>query len=206
MVQTSSPQADIKAELAGPSPDGKAVAELFDSLAIGDAIAAARTLSGTRTQRALWNAAETQTPIATEDLIAPDYAPMKPVVFHGKNSLPAFSEFRKICCRPDSGSAAGTLWGFNDTTIEPLIGPGYYVVHDTTGNELGGTAFDYRELPTDRIADWPVIRPNTYRLSRFVYNGTVDYMRRVARDVFIGTATRNDKELGSYFILVREMT
>ena len=50
-----------------------------------------------------------------------------------------------------------------------------------------------------------MIRPNTYRLSRFVYNGTVDYMRRVARDVFIGTATRDGHELGSYFVLVREL-
>ena len=114
-------------------------------------------------------------------------------------------EFRKICCRPQAGDSTGQLWGYNDTTIASLIGPGYYVVHDTPGSQLGGSAFDYRELPANRVAGWPVIRPNTYRLSRFVYNGTVDYMRRVAANVFIGTATRNDRELGSYFILVREL-
>ena len=32
----------------------------------------------------------------------------------------------------------------------------------------------------------------------------VDYMRRVARDVFIGTAHRGGKETGNYFVLCRE--
>jgi hypothetical protein len=205
MATNSSPQADLKALLQAPEPDGSAVAEVFDGLALGDCVLAARTLSGTRTQRQLWKAAASQEPIDVDDLIPHDYDPMKPVVFHGKNSLPAFIEFRKICCRAPGDRARGELWGYNDTTIEPLIGPGYYVVHDTKGSELGGAAFDYTELPTDRADGWPVIRPNTYRLSRFVYNGTVDYMRRVARDVFIGTATRKDRELGNYFILVREL-
>jgi hypothetical protein len=30
-------------------------------------------------------------------------------------------------------------------------------------------------------------------------------MRRLAANVFIGCATRNGRELGSYFILVREL-
>jgi hypothetical protein len=205
MAANSSPQADIKALLAAPEPDGGAVAEVFDSLAIGDSVLAARTLSGTRNQRQLWKAAASQARIDVDDLIPRDYDPMKPVVFHGKNSLPAFSEFRKICCRAPGDIAPGKLWGYNDTTIEPLIGPGYYVVHDTSGSEFGGAAFDYTELPSDRVDGWPAIRPNTYRLSRFVYNGTVDYMRRVARDVFIGMATRKERSLGSYFILVREL-
>lgn len=205
MAANSSPQADIKALLAAAEPDGHAVAEVFDSLATGDCILAARTLSGTRAQRQLWEAAAIHTAINVDDLIAPEYGPMKPVVFHGKNSLPAFSEFRKICCRAPNDRAPGKLWGYNDTSIAPLIGPGYYAVHDTSGSEFGGAAFDYTQLPSGRAPGWPEIRPNTYRLSRFVYNGTVDYMRRVARDVFIGTATRKNRELGSYFILVREL-
>jgi len=32
----------------------------------------------------------------------------------------------------------------------------------------------------------------------------VDYMRRVARDVFIGSAHRGGKETGNYFVLCRE--
>ena len=205
MVTTSSPGNDIKTLLAESEPDGAKIADLFDGLASGDRVLAARTLSGVAAQRALWQAAAAQAPISVDDLVPPDHEAMKPVVFHGKNSLPAFSEFQKICCRPASDRDPGRLWGYNSTTVQPFIGPGYYVVHDTSGSELGGTAFDYTELPADRAEGWPVIRPNTYRLSRFVYNGTVDYMRRVARDVFIGIATRDGKELGSYFILVREL-
>ncbi len=32
----------------------------------------------------------------------------------------------------------------------------------------------------------------------------VDYMRRVARDVFIGSAHRGGKETGNYFVLCRD--
>jgi hypothetical protein len=33
----------------------------------------------------------------------------------------------------------------------------------------------------------------------------LDYMRRVASDVFIGSAVRNGREMNSYFIVVREL-
>lgn len=205
MVTTSSPEAELREQLAAAAPDAGAIARVFDRLTVGDCVLATRTLSGTKAQRALWNASAANDPIRIGDLVPASHEPMKPVVFHGKNSLPAFSEFRKICCRPPADGPTDELWGYNATTIESLIGPGYYVVHDTAGSKLGGAAFDYRQVPKDRAQGWPVIRPNTYRLSRFVYNGTVDYMRRVAANVFIGTATRNEKELGSYFILVREL-
>ena len=59
-------------------------------------------------------------------------------------------------------------------------------------------------IPAAHPPGWPEIRPNSRGLSRFIYNNMVDYMRRVAKDVFIGTATRNGSEMGSYFMLVRE--
>jgi len=40
------------------------------------------------------------------------------------------------------------------TPMQPFIGPGYYVVHDTSDSELGGAAFDYTELPADRAEGW----------------------------------------------------
>ena len=40
-------------------------------------------------------------------------------------------------------------------------------------------------------------------MQRFVYRDMVDYMRRVAKDVFIGRAHRDGKELGNYFVLSR---
>ena len=204
MTRASSPETDLIELLSRPNPKSAAIAAILDDLSIGDRILAVRSLSGRRLQRTLWNAVADAPRVITSDFVPGSYAPMKPVVFHGKNSLPVFSEFRKICCRPSSG-VADLLWGYNDTTLIPLIGPGYYVVHDTPDSPLGGCAFDYTQLPHDRASGWPEIRPNDRRLSRFVYNGTIDYMRRVADEVFIGSATRSGRELGSYFVLAREL-
>jgi hypothetical protein len=181
------------------------VAACLDRLPTREKIAALESLGGVRCQRRLWEAAATNPPIRTADLVGHGHAPMTPVVFHGRNSLPAFSDFRKICCRPPASTAEDVLWGYNDTSIRRVIGPGYYVVHDTPGHAFGGCAFDYTALPPDRPPQWPEIRGNDVGLSRFIYNGTVDYMRRVAKDVFIGSATRKGRELGSYFVLVREL-
>jgi hypothetical protein len=188
----------------GPAERARRVAAILDTYPLAERIAALGSLGGVRCQRRLWEAAATNPPVTTDDLVPKSSAPMRSVVFHGKNSLPAFSDFRKICCRPPAGTPANVLWGYNDTSIRPVIGPGYYVVHDTPGTSLGASAFDYTQLPSTHPADWPDIRGNEVGLSRFIYNKTVDYMRRVATDVFIGSATRGGKELGSYFVLVRE--
>jgi hypothetical protein len=189
----------------GPAERARRVSEILDAYPLAERIAALRSLGGVRVQRRLWEAAAVNPPVTTDDLVPRNAPPMRPVIFHGKNSLPAFSDFRKICCRPPAGNADNVLWGYNDTSIRPVIGPGYYVVHDTPGTPLGASAFDYTQLPASHPAGWPDIRGNEVGLSRFVYNKTVDYMRRVAKDVFIGSATRSGKEMGSYFLLVREM-
>ena len=188
-----------------PAARAQKVAAILDAFPLAERIAALRSLGGVRVQRKLWEAAAANPPVTTDDLVPKGTSPMRPVVFHGRNSLPAFSDFRKICCRPPAGTPGNVLWGYNDTSIRPVIGPGYYVVHDTPGTPLGASAFDYTQLPASHPAGWPDIRGNEVGLSRFIYNKTVDYMRRVAADVFIGSATRGGKELGSYFLLVREL-
>lgn len=188
-----------------PAARAQKVAAILDAFPLAERIATLRSLGGVRVQRKLWEAAAANPPVTTDDLVPKSTSPMRPVVFHGRNSLPAFSDFRKICCRPPAGTPGNVLWGYNDTSIRPVIGPGYYVVHDTPGTPLGASAFDYTQLPASHPAGWPDIRGNEVGLSRFIYNKTVDYMRRVATDVFIGSATRGGKELGSYFLLVREL-
>jgi len=187
------------------SPDAGAIAAYLDGIELRDAVTAARTLSGRKAQGALWQLVAGNPPISVGDLVPLDHEPMQPVVFHGKNSLPAFTEFQKICCLPPSGTDGAALWGYNETTIKSFIGPGYYVVHDTGDNPYGGVAFDYTRLPGDHPPGWPAIRANSVGLSRFIYNNTIDYMRRVAGNVFIGLATRGEKSLNSYFVLVREL-
>ena len=200
------PRARLRELIKRAEPDASVITELLDGLALPDRITAVRGLGGARLQRRLWEAVAGNPRIAIDELVPREHAPMRPVVFHGKNSLPAFTEFQKICCRPPGERGRDTLWGYNETRIRALIGPGYYVVHDTPGSALGGAAFDYRGVPEQPASGWPGIRDNESGVPRLVYGGMVDYMRRVARDVFIGSATRGGREMKSYFILVRELT
>ena len=187
-----------------PSVTSRGVASLLNRLSLAEAITAVRSLSGRRVQAVLWRLAAENPAVSVADLVPRDHPPMRPVVFHGKNSLPAFTHFEKICCRPPSSTHANVLWGYNETPIRRLIGPGYYVVQDMADNPFGGAAFDYRSLPATRPPGWPPIRANSVGLSRFIYNDTVDYVRRLGDDVFIGSATRKQRELGNFFILVRQ--
>jgi hypothetical protein len=181
------------------------IAELLRALPVPEKIATVRSLSGATIQAKLWKRMATQERLRVSDLIPPDYKPMKPVVFHGKNSLPAFSSFQKICCRPPAGKVFDELWGYNETPLKGIIGPGYFVVHETRDAPLGGIGFDYTRLPSEHPPGWPEIQSNSGPISRLVYGNMVDYMRRVSDHVFIGCATRHGREIGSYFIIVREI-
>ncbi len=191
--------------LSRPAPAGEEIAAAFDGLALPDRIAAARTLGGTKLQGALWNAVEANGPIAVSDMVPRDHDREREVIFHGKNSLPALTEFEKIRFRPRDEDAGDVLWGYNEGRVRKLVGPGYYVLHDTADAALGACAFDYTQIPPRTLDGWPEVRPNSAGVSRFVYNNMIDYMRRVADGVFIGQAVRGGKPMGSYFIVVREL-
>ncbi|MBI5504298.1 MAG: hypothetical protein HY899_05830 [Deltaproteobacteria bacterium] len=199
------PGESLKTLLAGAAPDPQQISALLDALALTDRIAAVRALAGTTLQGALWRATVSAPRVAVSDLVPADYPRLRPVIFHGKNSLPAFSEFQKICFRPEQPEAGDVAWGYNETRVRGVVGPGYYVLHDTPGAALGGAAFDYTQLPAAKLPAWPEIRSNHAGVSRFVYDNMLDYMRRVAADVFIGSAVRGGREMNSYFIVVREL-
>jgi hypothetical protein len=200
----SQPGATLKELVSRPSPDAAEIAAFLDALTLADRIAAVRSLSGTGLQGALWKATAAAPRITTDDMVPEDYPALRPVIFHGKNSLPAFTEFQKICFRPE-GTQEDVAWGYNETTIRQLIGPGYYVLHDTPDASLGGTAFDYTQLPPKGLPAWPEVKDNMSGITRFIYGNMLDYMRRVSSDVFIGSAVKGGKEMGSYFIVVREL-
>jgi hypothetical protein len=201
----SQPGATLKELVGRPSPDAAEISAFLDALTLADRIAAVRALQGTGLQGALWKATAGAPRIATADLVPLDYPVLRPVIFHGKNSLPAFTEFQKICFRPEGAGDASIAWGYNETTIRQIIGPGYYVLHDTPHASLGGTAFDYTQLPAKGLPAWPEVKDNMAGITRFIYGNMLDYMRRVSSDVFIGSAVRGGKEMGSYFIVVREL-
>jgi hypothetical protein len=82
-------------------------------------------------------------------------------------------------------------------------GPGYFVCKNGDGEHEGEIAIDYTHLPKSKPDSWPGIRGNEGGLAGLVYGGMVDYLRRVAQDVFIGSAHRGGKETGNYFVLSR---
>jgi hypothetical protein len=180
-------------------PDRAAIARFLDGLSHAERLEAITALSGPRLQGRLYRAVEGAPRVTLADLVPPDAPPLREVIYHGKNSLPAFTLFQKRFCRPPRG--ADELWGYNHQTLAWLTGPGYFVVHDDVAR---GAAIDYREVPPEHPAGWPEIKANDRGLSRFVYADMVDYMRRVAGEVFIGRAYRGGAETENYFVLCRE--
>jgi hypothetical protein len=180
-------------------PDREAIARFLDALTPAERRDAITALSGARLQGRLYRTVEGAPRVTLADLVPPEAQPLREVIYHGKNSLPAFTLFQKRFCRPPRG--ADELWGYNHQQLAWLTGPGYFVVHEDGAR---GAAIDYREVPPTHPSSWPEVKPNDRGFSRFVYRDMVDYMRRVSRDVFIGSAHRQGKELGNYFVLCRD--
>lgn len=181
--------------------DATHIASFLDGLAPAERVDAIGALAGAAIQRRLYGASAGAPRVTLGDLVSPTTPPLRQVIFHGKNSLPAFTRFEKRMCRPPGARGPDVLWGYNHQPFEWATGPGYFVVHE---DATRGAALDYRELPTAAPDGWPTVRPNDRGLSRFVYSHLVDYLRRVSRDVFVGSAFRDGRELGNFFVLCRE--
>lgn len=131
--------------------------------------------------------------------------PLKPVIHHGKNTLPMHNYFEKRFCRADDDS--GELWGYNHQSWAFATGPGYFVAHaaDGEGKDLPSNyLIDYTRIPKKKPNGWPDIIPNEAKLGRFVYAGTKDYMRKISDHVSIGRAYRGNHAMDAWFILCRE--
>jgi hypothetical protein len=158
---------------------------------------------GRRDQQALYSKVEGFAPLGLVDLVPAARSDLEEVRHFGRNSLPAFKIFEKRFCRlpgnrPDAPEA---LAGYNFQTMSPVTGPGYFVARDDT--KTREVLVDYHLLPDQKPSDWPPIRSNERGLSRFVYGFMIDRLRRVSKHVTIGSAARNGRDLGSYFVLNR---
>jgi hypothetical protein len=178
-------------------PDARTIAAFLDALSPTERVEAIRALGGARLQSRLWNAVAANPHVTLEDLVPADAPPLREVIFEGKNSLLAFTTFQKRFCRAPGGEHE--LWGYNHQQLAWLTGPGYFVVHD----EPSGAAIDYRAVPRERPAGWPDVATNDRGVARVVYGGMIDHLRRVSRDVFIGSAFRDGKPRGNWFLLCR---
>jgi len=181
----------------------KELAALLDGASHDERVTWVRTTKRAD-QRRLWEAAAGFLPLALADLVPPARADGETVRHFGKNTLPAFTHFEKRFCRParQDPRRPTALSGFNFQTLSWLTGPGYFVARvDPARPEV---LIDYREVPSSAPAGWPPLRRNETGAARFVYGFMVDRLRRVSEHVTIGSAARNGRDLGSWFLLTRE--
>jgi hypothetical protein len=210
-VADSEAQRREERELAGeidslardPAVPPARIAERLDGLPAVLRTAAVRGISR-RAQRDLYEKARGFAPVRLAELVPADRGDLETVRHFGRNTLPAFTLFEKRFCRlvGTAREAPDSLAGFNFQALAGLTGPGYFVAVEAPGGVE--VQVDYRRLPQARPMDWPAIRSNEVGLARFVYGFMVDTLRRVARDVTVGSAARNGRPLGNYFVLSRE--
>ena len=131
------------------------------------------------------------------------------VIHDGVNTLPvlpSLRRFQKRFCRPERAGAR--LFGYNEGPTRRVIGPGYFVAIPTADKPAwsarGAVVVDYFQIPDGDVADgWPKVVDNHWRLQRFVYEATRDFMRRVSAHVSIGAAFKRERPLDHYFVLCR---
>ncbi len=200
---------DLQTLVRDPAASIDQIAAWLDALAPAERRPAAHSL-GRADQRLLWQKAATARALTLEDFVPEALGARKAVMHQGRNTLPLPGKhkfFAKPMARPEDGSAR--LFGYNEAPSRGLIGPGYFVVHDTAGQaawqERGAVVVDYFQVPDGALPDgWPAVVPNSKGLLRLVYFHTRDFMRRVANGVTIGAAYKEEKPLDHYFVLVRE--
>jgi hypothetical protein len=199
----SEPTLELTARLREATIDRVAIARFLDGISHAERVAAVRAL-GRGEQRRLYDAVEGFRPLRLADLVPASVGDLAQVRHFGRNTLPAFTLFEKRFCRPRGADPhkPDALYGYNFQALAPLTGPGYFVAHeDPSRSEV---LIDYREIPPDAPASWPPRRSNERGLGRFVYGFMVDTLRGVSQHVTIGSAARNGKPLGSWFVLCRE--
>lgn len=189
--------------LAGKQPDIAAIDTYLNGLPTLTRRAEVLALTG-REQATLFAIAERHRRVTTESMVPATTPPLTGVAHHGKNSLPVFTGFAKVMCRPSPSLNVGDkLWGYNKNPffVHHVVGPGFYVAYPHNDFEY---LVDYTMLPQERAADWPEIVPNTYRGSRFVFYGMQDVLRGVSEHVTIGRAMKAGKWLPNWFVLCRD--
>jgi hypothetical protein len=185
-----------------------AIGAYLDGLAAETRLRETRTLDRAR-QRTLYEKAAHAAPIDLAHLVG-DAPARHEVVHDGVNTLPVprpLRSFQKRFCVPDG--AGDRLFGYNEGPTRRFIGPGFFVAVPTAGRPSwtarGAVVVDYFQVPDGPVADgWPRVVDNHWRLQRFVYHQTRDFLRRVSRQVSIGAAFKRERPLDHYFVLCRQ--
>ncbi len=118
------------------------------------------------------------------------------IIHHGQNSLPAFNHFQKrVCIR------SGCIQGYNHQTLAWLTGPGHFTLRQDGPDEV---LFDYITLPESTPDAFPQLARNDRGISRLVYGGMIDRVRRVSDHCVIGAAFKGEKDIGARFMLTKQ--
>lgn len=199
----------LDALLQDPNTTIATVQEQLRSLDFEDRLAACMKL-GKKAQRRLYQLSVDE-PCTLESMVPADIPPRTEVILEGKNSLPIFTRFEKRFCWAEGDDKV--LYGYNEGFTRKFIGPGYFVAHltndprgDTSWVKHGASVVNYLLVPPSQdavVEGWPKVVPNTRGLQYFVYRGMTDFMHKVTDDVSIGAAFKGEKDMDSYFVLVR---
>ena len=182
-------------ELVRAGASGRDIEAYLDALASAARLAEVLAVTGRGVAR-LYEAAESNATMTLAELVPEDEAGVR--IYEGRNSLFAFSRFQKRFVRMQ-----GLVVGYNHQTMAFVTGPGYFVVHEASGEgeHAGELDFDYTMPPPSEPEGWPTYSPNERGLSQFVYGNMRDYVRRVARGVVVGKAYRHGVSQDAYFTL-----
>jgi hypothetical protein len=197
MVAVAHSTASLASLLASPDCTQPQLAAYLDGLDAAARLAECRALNG-KEQKRLWEVCAGAPTFTAEDLVPTSVGENKEVIWGGKNSLPAFRIFEKRFMR-----FGGQVVGYNKQSTSWVTGPGYFVMVQSphASNEM---RVDYTQVPKSTPPGWPEVKPNDRGFSNLVYKNLYDYLRRVSKNVCIGSATRLDKPMDSYFVLSRE--
>jgi hypothetical protein len=182
-----------------PTVDRKEIAHVLDD--VGDRVRIETIAElGKRELAALFDAAADNEPLTLDHFVPPDVPDLTEVIHEGKNSLFLFSRFQKRFSRPASNGGRRELWGYNEHDFRFFTGPGYFVAYED-GRDV---VIDYCLTPGGKVESWPTILPTSARLSRFVYHGTNDLVRRVSGFVSVGRQRKGTQAKDAWFVLVRK--
>lgn len=198
---------DLAARLRSPDSTLAEIAAGLDALDHAGRFAAVQACGVTELGR-LYELAADAAPLDSAHFVG-NSKPLEPVAHDGWNSLPlpaSARRFQKVFCRPESGPER--LFGFNEGSARPLIGPGYFVLRPVTEPDWqarGAWVVDYHLLPEGALPPaWPKVVPNWWGLQVVIYNGTRDFMRRVSAHVSVGKPWNFMGSLPFCFALVRQ--
>lgn len=188
--------------LLEPTIDLKRLAEVLDGLGHEGRIHTTCTWNKAK-QAAIFEAAKGFKAIDTEYLVPSSVGALVTVSHYGHNSLPSpLSRFIKHMCRVEAG--AEELAGYNEQSMAPLTGPGYFTVHNGDGEHVGEAVIDYGRIPKSKPDGWPEIVGNDGLISGIVNGGMIDYVRGISTHVAIGAAFKNGKTRNEFFTIVRK--